>query len=97
MPRLKISDCKMVNDLWIKFLNNIGTDKATRAVKQAIDLKKMYGNDNDLPVLYTSTGGIGLTTFHNLKNQIGIKLEGNDKVLLYNHIERQIQILNDRK
>ena len=87
----------MVNDLWIKFLNNIGTDKATRAVKQAIDLKKMYGSENDLPVLYTRTGGIGLTTFHNLKNQIGIKLEGNDKVLLYNHIERQIQILNDRK
>ena len=94
---LDFSGCKPVNYLWADFINMIGVDKATQAVRQSIDLNNMRGGKDTLPVLFTQTGGIALTTFEFVKNQIGLSLEGDNKVVLYKPEKKIIQILHEIK
>tara|TARA_Y100001968_G_C19342900_1_gene710491 strand:- start:734 stop:1048 length:315 start_codon:yes stop_codon:yes gene_type:complete len=94
---LDFSSCKPVNYLWVDFINMIGVDKATQAVRQSIDLNNMRGGEDTLPVLFTKTGGIALTTFEFIKIQTGLSVGGDNKVLLYRPDKKIIQIINEIK
>ncbi len=95
--RLNFSNCELVNHLWPAFLENLGIDRANRAVKQAIDLQKMNGDDLTIPVLFTKTAGIALTTSQLLREQTGLKIFGGNKVVLYSPGSRYMQVLHETK
>ena len=72
-------------------------EKAYMAVKQAVDLKRMKGSENTLPVLFIQTGGIALTTFELLRLQTGLSFNSENNVLLYRPEKAEIQILYEIK
>tara|TARA_Y100001968_G_scaffold134623_1_gene122795 strand:- start:4219 stop:4524 length:306 start_codon:yes stop_codon:yes gene_type:complete len=92
---LDFKDCEPVNYLWNEFLNYLGPERAIQAVRQARDLNKMRGGKETLPVLFTKTGGIALTTFDKLRTQTGLSIFGNNLVLLYSSERKVIQILHE--
>ena len=61
-----------VNHLWPAFVERLGSDKAQRAVRQALDLQGMRGHQGTLPVLFTETGGLALASTDLVREQTGL-------------------------
>ena len=94
---LDLSNCEFVNYLWAEFSEALGLEKATQAVKQAIDLQAMNGNKETIPILFLETCGIALTTLTSLRSQTGISLYGKKEVLIFSHKQKIFQILHEIK
>ncbi len=94
---LNLSNCEPVNDLWADFSETLGIEKASQAVRQAIDLQAMNGGEDTLPILFIETCGVGLTTFSTLKEQTGISLFGFNKVLIFSQKKKTFQVLHEVK
>ena len=84
-----------VNNLWPSLVNRVGLEKSHKAVQQALDLQSMQGDNNTLPVLFFETCGLALTTFENLRLQIGLPIKEDRLVLLFSPKKRSIQLLRD--
>ena len=82
-----------VNHLWPAFVERLGTDKAHRAVRQALDLQGMRGHDGTLPVLFIETGGLALASTALVREQTGLNAHGDRMVLLLSSREQVIQLL----
>ena len=82
-----------VNHLWPAFVECHGTDKAQRAVRQALDLQGMRGHDGTLPVLFIETGGLALASTALVREQTGLNAHGDRMVLLLSSREQVIQLL----
>ena len=94
---LDLSNCEPVNDLWAKFSETLGIEKACQAVRQAIDLQAMNGSEETLPILFIETCGVALTTFSTLREQTGILLFGSKKVLILSQKKKVFQVLYEVK
>ena len=94
---LELFNCEPVNHLWTDLIEKFGIMKATQLVRQALDLQNMQSKDGVLPVLFVKTGGVALTSFELLEVQTGLKLNGEDKVLLYSQKDKIFQILHEVK
>ena len=95
--KLKFSNCEPVNFLWADLLKTVGIEKSNQAISQALDLQKMRGNSGTLPVLFTQTGGIALTTYESLRKETGFTQHGENNVLLYNPHKCCFQLINASK
>ena len=82
-----------VNHLWPAFVKRLGTDKAQRAVRQALDLQGMRGHDGTLPVLFVETGGLALASTDLVREQTGLNAHGDRMVLLLSSRDQVIQLL----
>ena len=51
--QLDLAAIDPVNHLWPAFVERLGSEKAQRAVRQALDLQGMRGHQGTLPVSYT--------------------------------------------
>ncbi len=94
---LNLVNCEPVNYLWIHLSESLGIDKATQAVRQAIDLQAMNGSQETLPVLFFETCGIALGTLKSIRSQTDIPLHGDKEVLLFSHKQKVFQILYEKK
>ena len=65
-----------VNHLWPAFVERLGSDKARRAVRQALDLQGMRGHQGTLPVLFTETAGLALASTALVREQTGLNAHG---------------------
>ena len=84
-----------VNHLWPTFVERLGSDKAQRAVRQALDLQGMRGHQGTLPVLFTETGGLALASTDLVREQTGLNAHGERMVLLLSTREQVIQLLQE--
>ena len=84
-----------VNHLWPAFVERLGSDKAQRAVRQALDLQGMRGHQGTLPVLFTETGGLALASTDLVREQTGLNAHGERMVLLLSTREQVIQLLQE--
>ena len=82
-----------VNHLWPAFVERLGSDKAQRAVRQALDLQGMRGHQGTLPVLFTETGGLALASTDLVREQTGLNSHGKDMVLLLSAKSQQFQLI----
>ena len=82
-----------VNHLWPACVERLGTDKAQRAVRQALDLQGMRGHDGTLPVLFVETGGLALASTDLVREQTGLNAHGDRMVLLLSSRDQVIQLL----
>ena len=82
-----------VNHLWPAFVERLGSDRAQRAVRQALDLQAMRGTQASLPVLFTETGGLALASTDLVREQTGLNVHGERMVLLLSSQEQAIQLL----
>ncbi len=82
-----------VNNLWEQLQKSFGSEKANKAIQQAIDLKKMQGHQKSLPVLLINTGGVALTSIQFFKSQTGISLYGNGEIILFCSKKKAFQIM----
>ena len=82
-----------VNHLWPAFIERLGSDRAQRAVHQALDLQAMRGTGASLPVLFTETGGLALASTDLVREQTGLNAHGERMVLLLSSQEQAIQLL----
>ncbi len=92
-PGLNFSGCQPVNHLWPQLVERLGTDKAQRAVCQALDLQGMHGDDSTLPVLLVATCGLTLVSTDLLRHQSGLACHGSRMVLLLSVRDEEVQLL----
>ena len=90
---LDLSRCEPVNELWPNFVAHLGIDKAQQAVKQAIDLQIMYGNEKTIPMLIIETCGIALVNTDLLHAQTGFACFEDRMVLIFSSKNKFIQLL----
>ena len=81
-----------MNHLWPAFVERLGTVKAQRAVRQALDLQGMRGHDGTLPVLFIETGGLALASTSLVRERTGLNVHGDRMVLLLSSREQVIQL-----
>ena len=87
--------CKLSNELWPFFISKIGLFKARLAVRQSLDLQIMQGNYYTLPVLILETCGSALVNTKAIRNNIGLRCEGQGNILIYSSKLNSIQLLKD--
>jgi len=85
-----------VNHLWPAFVERLGSEKAQRAVRQALDLQGMRGHQGTLPVLFTETGGLALGQHRSgAGSRRVLNAHGERMVLLLSTREQVIQLLQE--
>lgn len=92
-PTIDFSDTQPVNHLWPAMVERLGTDRAQRAVRQALDLQGMSGHGGTLPVLFCETCGLALASTDLLREQTGLNAHGERMVLLCSRREKAVQLL----
>ena len=83
------------NNLWPKFVEKLGIYRAQQAVRQALDLQLMNGDDSTLPVLLPETCGLALLSMEMLHLHTGYQCEQKGMVLLMNIREKSLQLLRE--
>ncbi len=84
-----------VNNLWPDLINRIGVDKAHKAVHQAIDLQRMNGNLNTIPVLLFETCGLALVNIELVRKIVGFIYHKDGMVLILSTKESSVQLLHE--
>ena len=92
---LNLDECKVSNNLWPYFINNIGISRARLAVRQSLDLQIMQGSLHTLPVLILETCGSALVNSDAIKSIIGLSCEEKSMLLIYSTKLNSIQLLRD--
>ncbi len=92
---IEFSGFILVNDLWPKFVQKLGLDKARLATRQASDLQNMHGNQDTLPVLIAETCGIALIDVKSLHQNFGLSYEGGSVILFLSTTQKSFQILQE--
>ncbi|WP_413440275.1 hypothetical protein [Synechococcus sp. MIT S1220] len=91
--RVDFAGCSPVNHLWPQFVERLGSDRAQRAVRQALDVQSIHGNSSTLPVLVVETCGSALASTDLIREQIGLNAHGERMVLLLSTREKLVQLL----
>ena len=87
--------CFLSNDLWPSFINKLGIFKANLAVRQALDLQRMQGTSDTVPVLILETCGTALVNTQIIKTYIGLSYVDQGMLLIYSNKLNSIQLLRD--
>ena len=90
-----LDECYLSNDLWSDFINKIGFIKAKLAVRQSLDLQRMQGSSETLPVLILETCGTALVNSKAVKTYIGLSFLDKGMVLIFSSKLKAIQLLRD--
>ena len=86
-------NCKHVNNLWIDLINSVGMVKAKQAIQQSLDLQKMQGSSETLPLLLVRTCGIGLVLHSSVNKSLRLPTYEKNIILLYDSSFQHIQLL----
>ena len=93
--QIEFSKYASVNFLWSELIEDYGFDKARKIVSQAIDIQKMNGTNNTMPIIFSGTGGLALLPIQMLKKE-DFKISHNEnQVLIFNLKRKSFQILNE--
>ena len=82
------------NHLWANLIERLGTDRACKAVNQALDLQRMNGNSPTLPVLLYETCGIALANIDLVRKKIGFSCYGKGMILILSTKDNLVQLLH---
>ena len=91
--RVDFAGCSPVNHPGPQFVERLGSDRAQRAVRQALDVQSIHGNSSTLPVLVVETCGSALASTDLIREQIGLNAHGERMVLLLSTREKLVQLL----
>ena len=92
---IDLSSFSIVNDLFNDFVNKYGFSRSKLAFQQCINLQKMQGTENTLPVLIWETCGTGLIDIDIVKKYTGLNLNSYKFVLLFSSKFKSIQIVQN--
>ena len=92
---IEFTDYKPGNYLWPELVEKLGSERANRAVRQALDLQCMNGNSSTLPVLFFETCGLALTSIDSLFSQTGLPCHGDRMVLILSTKKSSFQLLEE--
>ena len=84
-----------MNSLWPSFVQRLGLDKARQAVRQALDLQRMNGSTETLPVLFFETCGLALVNVTLMRQQTGFNLYDKNMILIISTKEKLLQLLKE--
>ena len=90
-----LDECSLSNVLWPNFINKVGFDKAKLAVRQALDLQRMQGSSETLPIIILETCGTALVNSTAVKDYIGLSFMEQGMVLIFSSKLKTIQLLRD--
>ena len=93
LHNIDLFKCSPVNTLWVDFINDFGLNKAKLAIRQALDLQRMQGDSETLPILITGTCGVGLISHNMIFEILGFAPSDSNLILLYDSKEFKIQLL----
>ncbi len=92
---IDFSGCIHVNHLWPQLVERLGMEKAKQAVVQALDLQRMHGHCDTLPVLFAETCGLALVNIDLLRSQMGLLCYGDSLVLMLSTKQKAVQLLKE--
>tara|TARA_Y100001968_G_scaffold316346_1_gene344071 strand:- start:189 stop:488 length:300 start_codon:yes stop_codon:yes gene_type:complete len=92
---INLSDCKPVNHLWPHMVEKLGPKPANNAVRQALDMQRMQGNSNTLPVLIMQTCGIALVSIDLIHQQTGFSCRDQGIILILSKKDKLIQLIRN--
>ena len=90
-----LDECSLSNELWPNFIDKIGFTKANLAVRQSLDLQRMQGPNETLPILILETCGTALVNSQDVKTYIGLSYLEPGMVLVFSSKLNAIQLLRD--
>ena len=83
-----------VNYLWPQLVEKLGLDKAQKAAHQALDLQRMNGNHQTIPVLLYETCGIALVNIDLIRRNTDYLCHGKCLILILSTKDALIQLLH---
>ncbi len=92
---LEIEKYIPVNHLWTELVGELGIDRAQKAVRESLDLQRMYGSNTTLPVLLVETCGLALTRVDLVREKTGFPCYGNGMVLLLSIRKKFAQLIHE--
>mgnify|MGYP001107581154 FL=1 len=92
---IELSKYLAVDFLWTDLIEKFGLDKANKLVKQAIDLQKMQGSHDTIPIIFTGTGGLALIQEESFKYEKRDSKTKPTQVLIFNMKMKSFQILHE--
>ena len=92
---IELSKYLAVDFLWTDLIEKFGLDKANKLVKQAIDLQKMHGRHDTIPIIFTGTGGLALIHEESFKNEKRDSKTKPKQVLIFNMKMKSFQMLHE--
>tara|TARA_B100001250_G_C19555322_1_gene680882 strand:+ start:227 stop:523 length:297 start_codon:yes stop_codon:yes gene_type:complete len=81
------------NHLWSNFVDRIGLQKASLAIRQSLDLQYMQGNNLTIPMLIVETCGTALVNITNLRIQSGLLANSSSNIIIYSSRNNSYQLL----
>ena len=94
LVQVNFSEFSHVNYLWPRFVENLGLEKAQKAVHQAIDLQRMNASHTTLPVLLFETCGVALVSIDLIHRHTGIFFKSQDIILILSNKKKLLQLLS---
>ncbi|MGC6483342.1 MAG: hypothetical protein ACON4T_07250 [Synechococcus sp.] len=82
-----------VNHLWPAFVEHLGVTRSQQAVRQALDLQRMYGKQGTVPVLFVETCGVALASSVLLRDETGLNAHGEGMVLIVSRKINALQLI----
>ena len=92
--QVDFSNCTPVNHLWPQLIKTLGVCRAQKAVRQALDLQLMQGDETTAPVLLSQTCGLALVKINLIRQQTGLALQREGIVLIFNLKENSMQLIH---
>ena len=90
-----LDEYTLSNNLWSDFINKIGFSKAKLAVRQSLNLQRMQGSTDTLPVLFLDTCGSALVYSNSVKTFIGLSSFDHGMVLIFSTKLKAIQLIRE--
>tara|TARA_Y100001968_G_C18830998_1_gene469110 strand:+ start:220 stop:510 length:291 start_codon:yes stop_codon:yes gene_type:complete len=91
---LDLSSFSSVNDLWPKLVDRLGLEKSQQAIRQALDIQRMNGDPNTLPVILFETCGLALVNVQSLR-ETGLSSQKKDMIIILSKKENILQIIHN--
>ena len=92
---IDFSNCQVVDYLWPQFVDRLGFNKTKKAVDQVLDLQRMNGTKDTIPVLIVETCGIALARIQLLYIHTGILCDRENMILVLSIKENLLQIISE--
>ena len=88
-------NCEVVDYLWPQFVDRLGLERSQHAITQTMDMQRMHGNSETVPILIVDTCGLALASTNLLYLQTGILCSREGLMLLLSIKSRVIQLIGD--
>ena len=92
---IDFSGFQVVDYLWAQLIDDLGLEKTKQAVSQALDLQRMNGNKETVPILIVETCGMAISRIATIYAYTGILCNRKGMILILSIRSNALQLICD--